>query len=133
MKHIAGNLQSRWTDFLTTDGEKPDRNRDGEFVDAFSDRAELLQTWERGWACLFASLHQLTAHDLGKTVFIRGEPYSVPLRIARSLGHTCYHIGQIVQAARVLAGDNWTTMTIPKGGSEQFNQTNWAQPGKSHS
>lgn len=133
MKHVAGNLTSRWTDFLTTDGEKPDRDRDGEFVDAFGTRAEILETWERGWSCLMGALRGLTSEDLAKTVTIRGEPHSVPLAMARSLGHTCYHIGQIVQLARVHAGERWNTLTIPRGGSEQFNRANWGGTGKSHS
>ena len=133
MKHIAGNLLSRWTDFLTTDGEKPWRNRDDEFVDSFGSRAELLELWERGWACLLKTLKSLKLEDLGKTVSIRGEPHSVPLALERSLGHACYHIGQIVQVARIHAGAAWKTLTIPRGGSEQFNQSSWAQKGKSHS
>lgn len=133
MKHIAGNLLSRWTDFFTTDGEKPWRNRDDEFVDAFSSRAEILEYWERGWACLLETLHSLRPEDLEKTVMIRGEPHSVPLALSRSLGHTCYHIGQIVQVARIHTGEKWNTLTIPKGGSEQFNRANWGQSGRSHS
>jgi hypothetical protein len=133
MKHIAGNLISRWTDFLATDGEKPRRNRDDEFVDSFHSRAEILEFWEHGWACLLATLRSLKPEDLGKTVSIRGEPHSVPLALERSLGHTCYHIGQIVQLARFQAGDQWKTLTIPRGGSEQFNQAHWGQTGKSHS
>src|SRR5688572_3614376 len=133
MKHVAGNLLSRWTDFLTTDGEKPWRNRDDEFVDTFGSRAELLELWERGWACLLTTLRSLKPDDLEKTVTIRGEPHSVPLALARSLGHTCYHIGQIVQVARIHAGEKWNTLTIPRGGSEQFNKANWGQTGKSHS
>jgi hypothetical protein len=133
MKHVAGNLISRWTDFLTTDGEKPWRHRDAEFVDAIGSRAELLELWERGWACLLTTLKSLKSDDLGKTVLIRGEPHSVPLALERSLGHTCYHIGQIVQVARIQAGEKWNTLTIPRGGSEQFNKANWGQTGKSHS
>jgi hypothetical protein len=133
MKHVAGNLISRWTDFLTTDGEKPERNRDAEFVDSFGSRAEVLESWERGWSCLLQTLKSLKAEDLDKTVMIRGEPHSVPLALERSLGHTCYHIGQIVQVARIHAGDKWTTLTIPRGGSEQFNKAMGSQPGKSHS
>src|SRR5205823_7043220 len=83
MKHVAGNLTSRWTDFLTADGEKPGRNRDGEFVDSFSSRAELLAFWEQGWACLLGTLNDLKPEDLGKTVLIRGEPHSVPLALER--------------------------------------------------
>jgi len=133
MKHVAGNLLSRWTDFLTTDGEKPWRNRDNEFVDSFGSRAELLEYWEHGWTRLLTTLRSLKPDDLGKTVTIRGEPHSVPLALERSLGHTCYHIGQIVQVARIHAGEKWTTLTIPRGGSEHFNKANWGQTGKSHS
>jgi hypothetical protein len=133
MKHIAGNLASRWTDFLTSDGEKPGRNRDDEFVDSFGSRAELLEAWERGWACLLTTLKSLKREDLEKTVMIRGEPHPVPLALERSLGHTCYHVGQIVQVARIHAGEQWNTLTIPRGGSAQFNKANWGQTGKSHS
>ena len=133
MKHVAGNLTSRWTDFLTTDGEKPGRNRDDEFVDSFSSRTELLDCWEHGWGCLLKSLKSLPTDDFGKTVMIRGEPHTVPLALERSLGHTCYHIGQIVQVARVHAGEKWNTLTIPRGGSEKFNKVSWGQTGKSHS
>jgi hypothetical protein len=133
MKHVAGNLLSRWTDFLTTDGEKPWRHRDDEFVDSFGSREELLNYWERGWACLFGTLKSLKPEDFGKTVLIRGEPHSVPLALQRSLGHACYHIGQIVQVARIHAGNNWNTLTIPRGGSEQFNRQHWGPTGKSHS
>lgn len=133
MKHVAGNLASRWTDFLTTDGEKPWRHRDGEFVDDVGGRAELLAVWERGWSCLLTTLRGLRREDLDKTVLVRGEPHSVPLALQRSLGHTCYHVGQIVQLARIHAGDKWTTLTIPRGESEQYNKANWGGRGKSHS
>ena len=133
MKHVAGNLLSRWTDFLTTDGEKPGRNRDDEFVDSFQSREEIVAFWERGWTCLFATLRSLNEEDLVRTVEIRGEPHTVPLAMARSLGHTCYHIGQIVQLARHIAGEDWTTLTIPRGRSEEFNRENWGKLGRSHS
>src|SRR3954469_25364303 len=133
MKHVAGNLTSRWTDFLTTDGEKPWRNRDDEFVDSFGSRAELLALWERGWACLLTTLKSLKSEDLEKTVLIRGEPHSVPLALERSLGHTCYHVGQIVQVARIHVGQEWNTLTIPRGGSAQFNQAKQGPAGRSHS
>lgn len=133
MKHVSGNLVSRWTDFLTTDGEKPWRNRDDEFIDSLQTRDELLAHWERGWQVLVQTLKTLTPADCDKTVTIRGEAHTVPLALSRSLGHTCYHIGQIVQLARVHAGENWNTLTIPKGGSRQFNQAHWGQTGKSHS
>jgi hypothetical protein len=127
MKHVAGNLLSRWTDFLTTDGEKPGRNRDGEFVDTFASRAELLAYWESGWQTLFETLAALTVDDLAHNVTIRGEVLSVPLAMQRSLAHCGYHVGQIILIARILAGDQWTTITIPRGGSTGFNQTVWGQ------
>lgn len=129
MKHVAGNLLSRWTDFLTTDGEKTWRNRDDEFVDSFQSRAEALEYWERGWSCLFDALRSLTPDDLSKTVMIRGEPHSVPLAIHRSLAHCGYHVGQIIMVARILAGDDWETITIPRGESARYNQRVW---GKGH-
>ena len=101
--HLSGNLKSRFTNFLTADGEKPWRHRDDEFVDSFGSRAALLELWERGWACLRKTLDSLKPEDLEKAVLIRGEPHSVPLALERSLGHTCYHIGQIVQVARIHA------------------------------
>jgi hypothetical protein len=125
MKHVAGNLLSRWTDFLTTDGEKPWRDRDDEFADTFVDRDELLAYWESGWGRLFETLGGLTASDVGRTVTIRGEPHSVPLAIQRSLAHCGYHVGQIVLIARILAGDRWETITIPRGGSAGYNRRVW--------
>lgn len=127
IKHVAGNLLSRWTDFLTTDGEKPWRNRDDEFVDTFSNREELIAFWNSGWQRVFDTLSSLTADDLSKTVAIRGEPHSVPLAIQRSLAHCGYHVGQIILIARVLAGDRWATITIPRGGSADFNQQVWSK------
>ena len=129
MKHVAGNLRSRWTEFLTTDGEKPWRNRDDEFVDTFASRAEVLACWETGWQCLFDTLASLTPDDLAKTVTIRGEAHTVPLAIQRSLAHTAYHVGQIILIARILAGEEWATITIPRGASAGFNQRVW---GKGH-
>jgi hypothetical protein len=133
MKHVAGNLTSRWTDFLTTDCEKPWRNRDDEFLDSFGSRAELLELWVRGWACLLKTFKSLKLENLEKTVMIRGEPPSVPLALKRSFGPTCYHIGQIVQVARIHAGEEWKMLTISRGGSEQFNKAHRGQTRKSHS
>jgi hypothetical protein len=127
MKHVAGNLHSRWTDFLTTDGEKPWRNRDDEFVDTFTARDELIAYWDAGWQRLFDTLTGITAEDVGRTVAIRGEPHSVPLAIQRSLAHCGYHVGQIVMIARILAEDNWTTITIPRGASASYNQRVWGK------
>ena len=129
MKHVAGNLLSRWTDFLTTDGEKPWRDRDDEFVDSFKARDELLDYWEKGWNCLFTTLASLQSQDLSKTVTIRGEPHSVPLAIHRSLAHCGYHVGQIILIARILADDDWETITIPRGKSAKYNEQVW---GKGH-
>ncbi len=127
MKHVAGNLLSRWTDFLTTDGEKPWRDRDDEFVDTFAARGDLLAYWESGWGRLFDALEALTPADVARTVAIRGEPHSVPLAIQRSLAHCGYHVGQIVLIARILAGDSWETITIPRGGSAGFNRRVWGE------
>jgi hypothetical protein len=132
LKHVAGNLISRWTDFLTTDGEKPWRNRDDEFVDSFKNRDEALAYWQQGWDCLFDALRRLEPEDLSKTVTIRGQPHSVPLAIHRSLAHCGYHVGQIIMIARILAGDAWETITIPRGESANFNRNVWGkrQPGR---
>jgi hypothetical protein len=125
MKHVAGNLMSRWTDCLTTDGEKPWRNRDQEFLDDFTNRQEVLAFWEQGWRCLFASLGSLSPEDLLKTITVRGEPHSVLLAIERSLAHCSYHVGQILMLARHWSGDEWRTITIPRGQSADFNQKVW--------
>ena len=114
MKHMAGNMRSRWTDFLTSDGEKPWRARDSEFIDEFATRVELSAFWDAGWECLFATLSTLTADDLAKTVHIRGEPFSVIDAIMRQIDHYGYHVGQIVMIARILAKDQWKTLTIPR-------------------
>lgn len=127
MKHVAGNLLSRWTDFLTTDGEKPWRNRDDEFIDSFTSRHELLAYWESGWSRLVETVESLQPADLLKTVDIRGESLSVPSAIQRSLAHCGYHVGQIMLIARVLSGDQWQTITIPRGGSQAFNERVWGQ------
>lgn len=125
MKHVAGNLLSRWTDFLTSDGEKSWRNRDDEFVDSFASRDELTAYWNSGWQRVLDSLADLTPGDLAQSVTIRGEPHSVPLAIQRSLGHSCYHVGQIILIARILAGERWNTITIPRGHSANFSQRVW--------
>jgi uncharacterized damage-inducible protein DinB len=121
VKHIAGNLRSRWTDFLTTDGEKPDRHRDTEFENPPATRQELLAAWDAAWQTLFDALEPLTDADLARTVTIRGEPHSVMQAINRQLAHYTYHIGQIVHMARDHAGANWRSLTIPRGKSQAFN------------
>ena len=129
MKHVAGNLLSRWTDFLTTDGEKPWRNRDDEFLDTFTTRQEIVDYWEKGWNCLWDTLDHLSPGDLARTITIRGEPHSVPLALHRSLAHCGYHVGQIILIARILVDTNWQTITIPRGQSQQHNQRVWGQGG----
>ncbi|HTV58235.1 MAG TPA: DUF1572 domain-containing protein [Verrucomicrobiae bacterium] len=121
VKHLAGNMLSRWTDFLTSDGEKPNRNRDSEFEAPPATRADLLAVWESGWTCLFSALESLTDSDLSRTILIRTEPHSVLQAINRQIAHYSYHVGQIVFLARHLAGGQWTSLTIPRGHSVSFN------------
>jgi hypothetical protein len=121
VKHIGGNLRSRFTDFLTTDGEKPDRDRDAEFeMPTRPSREEILQWWESGFAVALATLESLAPGDLTRTVYIRREPFLVVEALNRLVTHLAYHVGQIVYVARHLAGDRWTTVSIPKGQSKQF-------------
>jgi hypothetical protein len=121
MKHVGGNLRSRFTDFLTSDGEKPDRDRDGEFETAGETRADVLAAWNAGWDALFAALQSLAPGDLTRTITIRGEPHSVTQALLRSLSHTSSHVGQIVLLAKHWAGDGWRTLSIPRRGSAAFN------------
>lgn len=114
VKHVAGNLLSRWTNFLTTDGEKEWRDRDSEFEMEHLDRAELIKQWEKGWQCLFNALQSLTQSDLTKIVTIRSEPHSVLEAINRSLAHLSYHAGQIVYLAKMFKLAQWQTLTVPK-------------------
>jgi hypothetical protein len=123
VKHMAGNMRSRWTDFLTTDGEKPDRNRDGEFEEAPANKAELLALWESGWRTTLDALEGLTDEDLTRTVTIRTEPHSVMQAINRQIAHYSYHVGQIVFAAKqstAMATGNWTSLSVPRNRSRQF-------------
>ena len=122
VKHMAGNMRSRWTDFLTTDGEKPDRQRDTEFVDPPATREALMQVWENGWNRVFAALEPLTEADLGRTVKIRGEAHSVLQAINRQLAHYAYHCGQIVFLAKHFQGEQWKSLTVPKNKSAEFNR-----------
>ena len=120
MQHVAGNLRSRWTDFLTSDGEKPWRNRDAEFEPPAGTRAELLASWEQGWAVLFATLDGLTDDDLPRTVTIRSEGQTVLAALARQLGHYAGHAYQIVFLAKHLQGPAWTTLSIARGQSSAY-------------
>jgi Protein of unknown function (DUF1572) len=120
VKHVAGNLRSRFTDFLTTDGEKPDRQRDTEFdMPEPVSRAEILAWWDRGWSAVLTAIEALTPDDLDRTVTIRGEPFLVVEALNRSAAHTAYHVGQIVLLAKHFAGQRWTSLSIPKGRSAE--------------
>jgi len=122
VKHMAGNMRSRWTDFFTSDGEKPTRNRDSEFVDPAPTRAALLADWEDGWACVFSALEPLTDDDLDRTITIRGEAHSVMQAINRQVAHYSYHVGQIVLLAKHLASEHWQSLSVPRNQSADFNR-----------
>lgn len=128
LKHLAGNHRSRWTDFLTTDGEKPDRHRDGEFLVDGETRASIWEQWEEAWEITFKALEALGPGDLERSITIRGQAHSVLEAIQRNLTHLAYHVGQVVFLARVQAGSAWRTLSIPVGGSEAFNRRVWEGP-----
>jgi len=121
VKHLHGNMRSRWTDFLASDGEKPDRNRDTEFEAPPKTRAELMTLWEAGWKGVFDALAPLQEADLSRTVVIRTEAHSVMQAINRQLAHYAYHVGQIVYLAKHFAGSDWKALTVPRGQSAEFN------------
>ncbi len=123
VQHMAGNMLSRWTDFLTSDGEKEWRKRDEEFDHTITTRKELLHKWNEGWDCLFHALNSLSEDDLDKTIYIRNEPHTVIDAINRQLAHYPYHVGQIVFIAKMIAGEKWNSLSIPKGQSETFSPT----------
>lgn len=120
VKHMAGNMRSRWTDFLTSDGEKPDRDRDSEFEKPPKTRAELLDVWDAGWKIVFVALEPLGDSDLSRTVKIRGEEHSVMQAVNRQIAHYAYHVGQIVYLAKHFAGAGWKALTVPKNRSKEF-------------
>lgn len=122
VKHIAGNMRSRWTDFLTTDGEKPNRDRDSEFQEPPPTRAALMECWEKGWQCIFSALELLTDADLTRVVTIRGERHSVMQAINRQVAHHSYHCGQIVFLAKHLRKDDWKTLSVARGKSQEWNR-----------
>lgn len=129
MKHVSGNMRSRWTDFLTADGEKTDRNRDTEFELAPEDtRTRIFERWEAGWRLLFDALTPLSSADVSRTVAIRGEPHTVLQAVSRQLTHYAYHVGQIVFLARHFAGNRWTSLSIPKGKSKEFDVSKEGRP-----
>jgi hypothetical protein len=122
VKHLSGNMRSRWTDFLAADGEKPDRRRDSEFVVEPGDTRESLERrWEEGWRILFAAIEPLTSEDFRKTVLVRGKPHSVVKAINLQVAHYAYHVGQLVFLAKHFAGSRWESLSIPRGKSEEFN------------
>jgi hypothetical protein len=129
MKHMAGNMLSRWTDFLTSDGEKPNRNRDMEFViESNTTKDEVVAYWERGWQCVFDALQPLHPEDCEKTITIRGEPHTIVQALNRQLMHYAYHIGQIVFLAKHFRSAEWNSLSIPRNRSAQFNAYLGAQP-----
>jgi hypothetical protein len=122
VKHMAGNMRSRWTDFLTSDGEKPDRNRDSEFEEPPATREAVYALWEEGWQCLFSALAPLSDADLNRTITIRGEPHSVMQAINRQVAHYAYHCGQIVLLAKHFNAAEWKSLSVPRKQSGEFNR-----------
>jgi len=128
VKHLWGNMLSRWTDFLTSDGEKEWRNREAEFENDMRSREELLTKWKNGWNCLFTAIDTLNEDDLQKIIYIRNQGHSVMEAINRQLAHYPYHVGQIVFIGKMLCDENWTSLSIPKGKSQDFNAEKFSQP-----
>lgn len=128
VKHMHGNMMSRWTDFRKSDGEKTWRNRDQEFDHDIPSKKELLEKWEEGWACLFAALNSLKTEDLEKEVFIRNMGHTITEAINRQLAHYAYHVGQIVFISKTIRGDSWETLSIAKGASKEYNDEKFAKP-----
>lgn len=128
VKHLYGNMLSRWTDFLTSDGEKEWRNRDEEFENDIANKEELLTKWNTGWQCLFDTINSLTSADLVKEIYIRNQGHTVTEAINRQLAHYPYHVGQIVFIGKMLCNENWKSLSIPKGDSKAFNDEKFAQP-----
>jgi hypothetical protein len=127
VQHLSGNMVSRFTNFLTTDGEKPWRNRDEEFEPQDADAATILKNWDMGWKVVFDTLDALTPDDLEKIVYIRNQGHTVLEALSRQLAHYPYHIGQIVYLCRLLAGEDWASLSIPKGDSQAFNAEKFAE------
>ncbi|MBB6499281.1 DUF1572 domain-containing protein [Pedobacter cryoconitis] len=130
VKHISGNMLSRWTDFLTTDGEKAGRDREAEFDNDLKDRAEMMTRWDEGWACLFQALETVNEDNFGQTIYIRNQGHSITEAINRQLAHYPYHIGQIVYIGKMLKAKEWSSLSIPRGDSGKFNAEKFSQPQK---
>lgn len=128
IKHLRGNMLSRWTDFLTTDGEKEWRNRETEFENNIKDRQDLMKKWNEGWECLFDTMGKLSEKELDKQVYIRNEKHSVLEALNRQLAHYAYHIGQIVFIGKALCGKKWRSLSIPKGQSVAYNRKKFSDP-----
>jgi len=128
MNHMAGNMLSRWTDFLTSDGEKEWRNRDAEFEPVHNSKKELLTHWEAGWKCLFDALLALTVEDLSKKIYIRNMEHTVTEGINRQLAHYPYHVGQLVFLGKMICNTSWSSLSIPRGNSNKYNTEKFAQP-----
>ncbi|MCE2962727.1 MAG: DUF1572 family protein [Chitinophagales bacterium] len=128
VKHLWGNMMSRWTDFLTTDGEKEWRQRDAEFENDIATRNELMKKWDEGWSCFLSALCTLTEDDLDKEIFIRNQAHTVYEAMHRQLAHYSYHIGQIVFIGKMYSNTNWKSLSIPKGNSNEYNTNKFSQP-----
>jgi hypothetical protein len=128
IKHLHGNMLSRWTDFLTSDGEKEWRKRDTEFENVIADEATVINLWNEGWVCLFNTLHSLTDTDLNKIIYIRNQGHTVAEAINRQLAHYPYHVGQIVFIGKMVLNENWQSLSIPRNQSNQYNENKFAQP-----
>ncbi|MCB0399450.1 MAG: DUF1572 domain-containing protein [Winogradskyella sp.] len=133
VKHLVGNMLSRWTNFLTEDGEKEWRQRDEEFIDSFQSKEELLNAWNKGWDCLFSAIKPLNTEDLERVIYIRNQGHTVVEAINRQMMHYAYHVGQIVFLGKLAKGENWQSLSIPKGKSKDYNQEKFAKDkGKRH-
>ncbi len=130
VKHIAGNMKSRWTNFLTEDGEKKWRNRDNEFIDSFKTKEEIIAYWEMGWECLFKTIKQLTKQDLETIIYIRNQGHTVTEAINRQLCHYSYHVGQIVFLSKIILGEKWESLSIAKGNSKDYNTDKFSKQKK---
>jgi hypothetical protein len=128
VKHLTGNMLSRWTEFLTTDGEKVWRNREAEFENDINTKAELMNVWQKGWKCLFEALDSLSEKDLNTIIYIRNQGHSVMEAINRQLAHYPYHVGQIVFIGKMVANQNWNSLSIPRGNSSDYNAEKFSKP-----
>jgi hypothetical protein len=127
VKHISGNMLSRWTNFLTEDGEKPWRKRDEEFINSYTTKEEMINEWEKGWKCLFENLHEITPENSDKIVYIRNEGHTITEAINRQLCHYSYHIGQIVMLGKMTKNTDWQTVSIAKNASKSYNEEKFSQ------